>query len=443
MVRRLGPLLLLALGCQGPPMSVPRAVEVPSPDAVVQTGPGSFRQCPAQPELQLDLPHLWELTLANNPTLREAEADVGAAQGHMIQAGLYPNPHFHYVQETIGSSLARQGNLIFEVNQEIVTAGKRRLDRAVAERETSAAAVGLLTQRFQTLTRVRRAYYDFLGLLHVLEVNREVVATLERGVEVTRQQVERAKTRPQTDLLRLEALLAEARINQARTEDAFEGAWRQLAAEVGVPSLPHVAGLGKLPEIAPRWSSDDVLKRTLAVNSSLTQASLVVDRASLAVKRARAGAVPNVTVGAGYNADNTDQTAGYLVSVEAALPLWDRQQGAIREAQARLASAEAALRVTEYRLRREGAEAFARYKAASRQVERLAREVLPRLQSSEELLRKAYQAGSAQVTFSDLLTAEQSLSGTRLTLAEARRSMWLAIADLQGLMQLDVCEEHP
>jgi hypothetical protein len=45
------------------------------------------------------------------------------------------------------------------------------------------------------------------------------------------------------------------------------------------------------------------------------------------------------------------------------------------------------------------------------------------------------------VTFSDLFMTEQSLNSTRLTLADARRSLWQAIADLQGLMQLDVGEE--
>ena len=75
------------------------------------------------------------------------------------------------------------------------------------------------------------------------------------------------------------------------------------------------------------------------------------------------------------------------------------------------------------------------------QVERLGREVLPRLQESLELLRRAYQAGSAQVTFSDLLMTEQELNATRLTLAEARRSLWLAVADLEGLMQIDVGDE--
>src|SRR5262249_19171812 len=155
-----------------------------------------------------------------------------------------------------------------------------------------------------------------------------------------------------------------------------------------------------------------------------------------------AGAVPNVTVGGGYSLDNTDQTAGGQFNIETPLPLWDRQQGTIREAQARFAAAQAAVASTANRLRRDTAEAFARYKAASRQVERLGREVLPRLQESLELLRRAYQAGSAQVTFSDLLMTEQELNTTRLTRAEARRWLWLAVADLQGLMQLDVDEDE-
>ena len=53
----------------------------------------------------------------------------------------------------------------------------------------------------------------------------------------------------------------------------------------------------------------------------------------------------------------------------------------------------------------------------------------------------AYQAGSTQATFSDVLMSQQGLNGTRLTLAEARRSLWQALADLQGLMQIDLDEE--
>src|SRR5262249_48787362 len=225
----------------------------------------------------------------------------------------------------------------------------------------------------------------------------------ERGLEVTRQQVEKAETRPRTDLLRLEALLEEARINQARARDALEGAWRQLAAEVGVPQLPVPPEPGQLRENSPDWNDTLVLQRVRSSNTARNQAAVEAERARLAVQRARAGAIPNVTIGVGYDADNTDETAGGVINVETAVPVWNRQQGAIHEAGARWVAAQAAVRSTENRLTRETAEALARYKAAGRQVDRLTREVLPRLQKSLALLLEAYRVGSAQVTFSDVL----------------------------------------
>jgi cobalt-zinc-cadmium efflux system outer membrane protein len=390
---------------------------------------------------RLDLPTLWGLALTHNPALREAAGDLEAARGRWEQAGLYPNPRVIYTQDTIGARISPQGNFTIQVNQEIVTAGKRRLDQAVAQRETDSAAVGLVGRKFEVLTRIRRAYYDYLALRYLLQVNGETVATLERGLEVTRQQVEKAETRPRTDLLRLEALLEESRINQARARDALEGAWRQLAAETGVPQLPVPPEVGRLGETTPDWNDSLVLQRVLSTNTALKQATVEAERARLAVQRARAGAVPNVTVGAGYINENVDETAGALINVETAVPVWNRQQGAIHEAQARWGAAQAAVRSTENRLIRETAEALARYKAAGRQVDRLTTEVLPRLQKSLTLLLEAYRAGSAQVAFSDVLLTEQSLNSTRLTLAEARRSQWQAVADLEGLMQLDVGEE--
>jgi cobalt-zinc-cadmium efflux system outer membrane protein len=423
--------LVLAAGCKSAHPDVYRAIEGHIEAAAA--GAPEVVPCAAvapAPVLRgpVSLAALWGLALAKNPALREAAADVEAAQGRYIQAGLYPNPRVIYNEDTIGSSIAPLGNFTIQVNQEIITAGKRRLDMAVAEREKAAALVALLGRKFEVLTRVRRAWYDYLALRYLLERNGETVAILERGLEVTRRQVETARSRPETDLLRLEALLNEARINQARARDVLEGAWRQLAAEVGVPELPPPEEVCPLPEDAPLWDDNAVLRRVLSSNTALKQAAIEVERAQLALKRARAGAIPNFTVGAGYDADNTDQTAGAVINFEAAIPVWNRQQGAIREAEARLASAQAALRSAETRLARETAEALARYKAAGRQVNRLGRDVLPRLQRSLDLLLKAYQAGSTQITFIDGLTTEQNLAATRLTQAEGGRSLWQAVA---------------
>src|SRR5262249_14247958 len=155
----------------------------------------------------------------------------------------------------------------------------------------------------------------------------------------------------------------------------------------------------------------------------------------------RAEAVPNVTVGGGWDRESVDQVSGAVLSVQAALPVWDRKQGQVHEARARWAQAQAAERSVATRLRREVAEAFRRCRTARAQVEQGVREVLPRLAESLKLVREGYAAGAATVSFADVLLAQQNLAEAQVRVAAARRGLWLAVADLEGLMQLDVGEE--
>src|SRR5205823_3980588 len=132
----------------------------------------------------------------------------------------------------------------------------------------------------------------------------------EQGLTTTRRLVEETRVRPRTDLLRIEALLEEARINLARSRAQRVAAWRQLAAEVGVSELsPPEEVRGPFASV-PRWDPQQVLTRVLAANTALKQVEVDVERARLALERARAQAVPNITVGGGYNAENVDRTAG-------------------------------------------------------------------------------------------------------------------------------------
>ena len=59
-------------------------------------------------------------------------------------------------------------------------------------------------------------------------------------------------------------------------------------------------------------------------------------------------------------------------------------------AQARWLRSQAARRSLELRLQRETAEAFGRYQAARQQVAKLHGQVVPKLQESAELVRKAF-----------------------------------------------------
>jgi cobalt-zinc-cadmium efflux system outer membrane protein len=391
----------------------------------------------AAPAAPLDLRGLWQLALANNPSLREAEAEVDAARGRLVQVGKYPNPGFAYEQESIGTRQAPVGNLRLQVTQEIVTMGKRRLDVAAAQRGTDAAAVALAGKRFAVLTAVRRAYFEYLGLADTLRQYDAVVAKLEEGVAVTRKLVVQVKSRPQTDLLRLEAVLAEARTNQARARINVQAAWRQLAAEVGVPDLPTPPTLPDFPPV-PAWDNAAVLQRVLSVHTDLQQAAFESERARLQWRRARAEAVPNVTVGGGFNHNYAEDEMGAVLSAQVPLPLWDRKQGQIQEARAKWAAAQATQQGAVTRLSRDTAEALGRYQGARAELDRQTNEVLPRLRRVFELVRQGYEVGAAQVSFADVLLAQEALNDAQLKSALTRRELWRAVVDLQGLMQIPV-----
>lgn len=436
--------LTLAAGCHACTEDVPREVEdLVAAVAIARPAVADVPRAPAAalPPAPADLAGLWSLALSSDPSLREAAADVEGARGQLLQAGKYPNPRFSYTQEELGTQQNAAGSLVVQVNQEIVTGGKRRLDLAIATRGTDSASLALAGRKFEALARVRRGYYEFVGLADTARVHDEVLGALRQAVEMTRKQVEEARSRPRTDLLRLQALAREAAINRDRNQALLEAAWRQLAAEIGLPRLPMPAPAVDLPSALPHWDLAAVEARVLSANTDLRRAAVEAERARLEVERVQAEVIPNVTLGGGFSRNFAENERGGVVSVETPLPLWDRKQGRIHEAQARLAKAQAAQQTTATRLSREAAEAFGRYQAARLQAEQLAAEVLPPLVESLELLRKGYQAGAAQITFADVLSAEQAVLSARLTLAEARRSLWLAVADLEGLMQLELGEE--
>src|SRR5262249_46924853 len=119
-MRTLPVLLLAALaGCRTCPPDVPGAVEARvAAVAPVRTSPATVPcaatgPAPAPPPGPVDLPVLWSLALANNPTLREAAAEVEAARGQVIQAGKYPNPRFTYTHDTLGNNQSPLGTINF------------------------------------------------------------------------------------------------------------------------------------------------------------------------------------------------------------------------------------------------------------------------------------------------------------------------------------------
>ncbi len=227
----------------GDRQTIPEGLAAPLPPE------GQFQPAPLpagepRPAAGLTLADLEERAESCNPTLAQAAARVQAARAQCLQAGLYPNPVIGYLGSEIGNE-GRAGQQGGFIGQEVVTAGKLRLNRAVAGQEIRQAEYAWEAQRFRVLTDVRRGFYDVLVAQRTVELAEQLVGIGERGVKAA-EELLKAEEVARADLLQARIEADSARILLDKARSRHTAAWRNLAAVVGDRALQPTALAGSL-----------------------------------------------------------------------------------------------------------------------------------------------------------------------------------------------------
>src|SRR5690242_14962884 len=117
---------------------------------------------------------LEQLALKNNPTLGQAKAEVGAAQGRSEQSGLWPNPVVGYTGEEIRGGSFRGGQQGFFIEQNLLLGGKLARNREVFRQDVRQAELELAEQNLRVKTAVRRSFFQALAAQEALAIRGEL-----------------------------------------------------------------------------------------------------------------------------------------------------------------------------------------------------------------------------------------------------------------------------
>jgi cobalt-zinc-cadmium efflux system outer membrane protein len=211
-------------------------------------------------------------------------------------------------------------------------------------------------------------------------------------------------------------------------------AWRMLATVVGVPDLPMQPLLGDPTTISQPLDSDSTLARLLTSSPEIARATFEVTRAQAAIERASFEHKPNLNLQGLVNWQDNGiggkSDGGVLVSVP--VPLWDRNQGAIRRAQQEYAAARRGVEQVELDLRSRLAPIFEQYSNAQNQVERYRTLILPTAGESLELMQKRYRAGESD--YVAMLMSQRTYAQTNWNYLESVRSLRIAEAQIEGFL---------
>jgi cobalt-zinc-cadmium efflux system outer membrane protein len=381
----------------------------------------------------LTLDDLEAMALANNPTLASAASRIQAARGQWTQVGLPPNPVIGYSGDEIGNE-GRAGQQGGFVGQQIVTGGKLRLSRSVAAQEIQVAEAQLEAQRLRVANDVRINFYDVLVTQRRIEIGQDIVQIGERAIEAVEKFLQVGESN-RVDLLQARVEVNSARILMENARNDHEATWRKLAAAVGMPDMQPAPLAGDLQSDVADITFASALQRLLENSPELAAAQVNVSRARQAVARARAEAVPNVDLQAGVQYDNATEDTIANVQVGLPIPVWNRNQGGIRRAEAELATARNETQRMELNLQHRLASAYQRYANARQQVTTYKEQILPDAQTSLDLVTQGYQQG--EFGYLALLTSQRTYFQTNLAYLEAVRQLRESAIAIDGLLLTD------
>jgi outer membrane protein, heavy metal efflux system len=326
--------------------------------------PGLDRASAAPAATALSLADLEQMALERNPTLAQAAAAVGASRGKALQAGLYPNPTIGYAGEQIGiagTAGELQGGF---VQQTIVTAGKLRLSRAKYNQQAYEAELRALAQQYRVLNGVRMLFYELLALQRMIDLDRSILDNANEALRTTKEMFNTGQAN-RADVLLAEVQVSDAKIALRTLENRYPALWQHLIALVGVPDLPPAPLKGQLEPEGPPLDWDSSLDRLLQESPELQAAQAHVIYDQITLQREKVEPIPNIQLqgAAGYNFETRNAVAtGVQVGIK--VPLWNRNQGTIREVEADLARSHAEVARVELSLRQRLADAFNRYRTA-------------------------------------------------------------------------------
>ena len=306
------------------PLNQPESTSLPD-RLPAPASPSATATLSAEPAGCLSLAAIEELAFAHNPTLVQAQAQVDGTLGKALQAGLWPNPVLGYAAEQIGSEGTAgefQGGF---VQQEIVTARKRRVSREKYLARARAAEFVALAQQYRVVNDIRRVYWRAAGAARLVAVSEEVVKNAEDRL-VTTDEMFNVGQATAVDVRQARVGFQRAKLDLRMMVNDRDQHRRELAALVGT-DLPAGPLADPLDDLVPPVTWEASLAYTMSESPEVleTQAKLRADR--ITVDRERRQPIPNVFVQAGPGYDFTEDQTVVNAQVSVQLPIWDGTRG--------------------------------------------------------------------------------------------------------------------
>ncbi|MBI5090946.1 MAG: TolC family protein [Candidatus Hydrogenedentes bacterium] len=426
------------------------------------------------------------LTLKNSPQLAAFSWEVRAAEARQVQARLRPNPELTVEAEDVrfgrgpgthttlrtlnwsanglsaqtgreSESGARSGfseaQFTVSLSQVIELGGKRAKRMILAARDRDVTAWDYEVARADVLKGVSQAFVEVLVGQQRVTLDDELVQLAEQVVQTVSARVSAGRVSP-LEATKAETALAVARVQANRSRRELESVRAKLAVFWGSKErrFERVDGDLDTARGIPAW--DELVQRS-SKNPDLARWRAELEKRQTAVSAQKAAAIPDLTVSAGfrmtgmpqsdvrgsgvgldgfsYSRGNNRSDANWdnsvVVGFSIPLPVFNRNQGSIQEAEHLLTKASEERRATDVQVHATLVESYQSLSSAFTTITALKESILPAATQTFASINEAYRQG--RFGYLDVLDAQRTLFDARQQYLDALASYHKTVAEIE------------
>lgn len=375
----------------------------------------------------LTLEDAFRIAEAANPVVRNARAELDAAQGELAEARalLRNNPEIAVDRSRTRFAPATPPNdranaWRFGISQAFELAGQQGYRRQAAEARLTAIEANIADVRMQLRAEVEQRFVQVLALQLRAQIERETVSIIEQAAAAVRKRLDAG------EVGRLDANLAAVEAERARNsltqvDEQLTQARAELASALQLPptELPEVAG-------GLERRSAYSLEELLEAGANRQQLASLARREEAARSRLdleRALRYPDVTLGLFTGRDGPPELRENIVglSVSIPLPLFRRNEAAIGRALTDLTQAQLERRFAEREVPAAVRAQWQRVGQLQARAGRLRESVLPALEENRRLSQMALREG--EIGIAELILVNRQVGEVRRELLEAEAEL--------------------
>lgn len=377
----------------------------------------------------LTLPYALKMTLLNNPHLRSSAWEIQGRQAQIFQNALLDNPVAETELENLGIN-----EFSLNLSQTIPLGGKLFTGVQIAKIEHARSVFNFEVDRLNLLVEVSREFIQALRVKKKLELIEELLLTSQETY-FTALKRKKAGAGSEIDVLQAQKGLEIIKLNR---EKEIKNYWMRLNTISGywgnnTNNFTNIQGNLNIPRSIPEfYALSSRISNSPALLSWVIDHELLQKQKNLAV----AQVVPDLDITAGYKRNNQSLENSLNLAVSLELPLWNFNQGDIKQAKIYLHQSLYERKEIENTLFKELINKYNEFSSLFQELVLLETKVLPLVQQTYVEGRKMYANGNISLT--ELLIFQNDLINTRETLVDLSADFYSLKYGLEQLLGFEL-----